>query len=162
MEVPDDRTFRGSSGDVLGTSRASWEGLICTYLTGIWALGKFGGNWAHIPPNDTSLFCKITWRLSYTCFIGIWGRLWGKWIRILPNHLQGHLKSNPKSFPKSAPHFTLSEALLYVKNLCGSSYACFTGSRVLGQFKKTGPEYPQIMSMVTGEVIESLQVHISH
>ena len=50
------------------------------------------------------------------------------------------MKSNSKS---SAPCFTSNEAWPHssVKALCGLSYTCFTGTRVLGQSGETGSKF---------------------
>ena len=54
--------------------------------------------------------------------------------------IQGHMESNSKTL---ALCFTLNEILSSVRVLCELSYTRFTGTRVLGQFQETGPEYPK-------------------
>ena len=57
-----------------------------------------------------------------------------------PNQMQGHMKSNPKQSLQLISH----QMRLYssVRGLCGLSYTCFSGPRVLEQFGKLGPNTP--------------------
>ena len=113
---------------------------------------------------------KVIWWLSYTCYLGTWAL--GQFLRKGPNtpkssteshkkrskvfnslfhikrdltlvsrsSLQGHMKNNPKS---SGSCFTSNRPCSSVRALCGSSYTCFTGTWVLGQFGETGPKHPK-------------------
>ena len=58
-----------------------------------------------------------------------------------PNQMQGHMKSNPKQSLQLISH----QMRLYssVRGLCGLSYTCFSGPRVLEQFGETGSKYPK-------------------
>ena len=78
---------------------------------------------------------------SYTCFTDtrVLGNL-GKLGPNTQNHVQGHLKSNPK-FQLLVSHQIRPYSS--IRALCGSSYACFTGTRVLGQFGENGSKYPK-------------------
>ena len=136
-------------------------GLSYSYscFTGTWVLGQFGGNWARIPQticrNTLKVIQSLQFLIShqmrpcssvralcglgYTCFTGIWV-IWGKlglntqiMCRDMWKVIQSlQLLDSHQMRPYSS-----------VRVLCGSSYTCFTGTRVLGQFGETGLEYPK-------------------
>ena len=66
-----------------------------------------------------------------------WGNL-GKLGPNNPNHVQGYMKSI-QSLQLLVSH--QMRPYSSVRALCGSSYTCFTGTRVLGKFGEIRPEY---------------------
>ena len=49
-----------------------------------------------------------------------------------------------------------------IKAICGLSYACFIANWILRQLRETVLEYPKIILKETQNVIQSLQLNISH
>ena len=142
-------------------------GVSYTCFTGIWILGQFGETWPEYPKSCkrthekcskvfSSLF-HIKWDLTLVsgpsvCLGPLWVELylflgyssiwaiWRNWARI------------PQIMCKDTWKVIQSLQLLVsyqmrpyssVWPLCGSSYTCFTGIRVLGQFGEIGPKYPK-------------------
>ena len=83
-----------------------------------------------------------------------WGNL-GKLGPNTPNHVQGHMKVI-QSLQLLVSHQMRPHSS--VRALCGLSYTCFTGTRVLGQFGETGPKHPKSCAGTN----ESFQLLVSH
>ena len=68
------------------------------------------------------------------------GAIWGNWAQIPQITCR-----DTRKVIQSLQILILHQMRPYssVKALCGSSYTCFTGTQVLGQFGETWPEYPK-------------------
>ena len=87
------------------------------------------------------------------------GAIWKNWARI-----PQIMCKDPWKVIQSLQLFVSQQIKLYssVRTLCGSSYTCFTGTRVLGQFWGNWVQITQIMCRDTWKVIHSLQLLVSH
>ena len=81
---------------------------------------------------------SVGWVIPVSQVLRYWGNL-GKLGPNTPNHVQGHMKSNPKLLVSHQIKPCSS-----VRTLFESSYTCFTGSQVLGQFGEIGPKYSKL------------------
>ena len=82
---------------------------------------------------------SVSWAIPVSQILGFWA-IWGNWAPI------------PKIMCRDTWKVIQSLQLLVshqirpyssIRALCGSSYTCFTGTRVLGQFGENGPKYPK-------------------
>ena len=85
---------------------------------------------------------RRTHGLNYTCFTGtrVLGKFWGNWAQI-PQIMCRDTWKVIQSLQLLVSH--QMRPYSSVRALCGSSYTCFTGTWILGQFGETRPECPK-------------------